>query len=272
METNVHYTLVGIFVITLFAFIVFCIIWLSSGLAPGQYKTYKIYMKESVTGLNIDSAVEFNGVDVGTVKSIEIDTHDPHLVIVLLNIQNNTPITRGTRATLNTKGLTGVAYIALLDNGKDITPLALVPGQPYPIIETAPSFLWRLDTGMQKLSENLSKTATMIEALLNDKNLHSINAILVNIQQVTDTLAANTKQMNSILRNTAHASEQFYPLIQSSKNIASTINVQILPATSQALMNLNTLTKNLSELAIELKHNPAMIIRGQVPSTLGPGE
>src|SRR4051812_27784006 len=107
MDTKVNYTTVGIFVITLVAFIVLSIIWLSAGLGFQQYKIYKVYMAESVSGLSQDSAVEFNGVSVGTVKSINIDHANPQLVTLLLNIQADTPISQGTKAMLNGRGLTG---------------------------------------------------------------------------------------------------------------------------------------------------------------------
>src|SRR5690554_4942849 len=116
MDTNVNYTIVGIFVVSLVAAMVFGIIWLSAGFSSIQNTSYEIYMKESVAGLNVDSVVEFNGVNVGTVKKIEIDPIDPRLVYVLLSIKSTTPVSQGTKATLNTKGLTGVAYVALEDD------------------------------------------------------------------------------------------------------------------------------------------------------------
>jgi phospholipid/cholesterol/gamma-HCH transport system substrate-binding protein len=272
MEIKINYTVVGAFVLILFSFIVFSIIWLSSGFSVNHYKIYKVYMKESVAGLNVDSAVEFNGVNIGTVKSIEIDTHDPHLVVLLLNVNTGTPISKGTRATLNTKGLTGVAYIALVDQGNDVTPLNALPGEDYPIIETAPSFFWRLDTGMHKLSENFAKITTALQGILDEENLRSIKEILIEVRQVTRTLAANTEEMTIILHNTAKASEQFSPLLHSSQGIMGVLNAQILPAANQAMTNLEVITHNLSQLSIELKENPAMIIRGKTQPPLGPGE
>lgn len=272
METNVNYTVVGGFVVTLFIFIVLAVIWLSAGFSLNKYKIYKVYMSESVAGLNVDSAVEFNGVNVGTVRSIKIDAHDPHLVILLLNVKNTTPVTQGTRAMLNTKGLTGIAYMALIDRSSDITPLKTLAGQPYPIIETAPSFFWRLDTGMHQLSEDFTKITKAIESLLDEENLRSIKKILDDIKQVTRTLAMNTKQMQTILDNTATISKRFIPLLQSSESTIKLLNAELLPAANQAMTNLDIITTNLSELSIELKQNPAMLIRGKTLPPLGPGE
>jgi phospholipid/cholesterol/gamma-HCH transport system substrate-binding protein len=232
METNVNYTLVGAFVITLICFIILSVIWLSSGFSVGQYSTYQVYMNESVTGLNIDSNVEFNGVNVGSVKNIEIDSYNPHLVVLLLRIKNGTPITRGTRAVLTSRGLTGVTYIALIDQGKDLTPLTIRQGETYPVITTAPSFLGRLDTSLHKLVEGISKMANSIQALLNEENLHTIKDILADTQQVTRTLAAN----------------------------------------SDIIDNLDIITQNLADISVDIKENPAILIRGTKRQHLGPGE
>src|SRR3990167_1857409 len=113
METNVSYTIVGAFVITLLTAMVLAIIWLSSGFSFDQYTTYLVYMQESVSGVSVDSQVEFNGVNVGTVKSISLNHKNPQLVELLLNIKKDTPVTRGTVATLNSRGFTGIAYLAL---------------------------------------------------------------------------------------------------------------------------------------------------------------
>jgi len=272
MDTNVNYTIAGIFVITLVAAMILGIIWLSSGLSSIQNTSYEIYMKESVAGLNVDSVVEFNGVNVGTVKKIEIDPRDPRLVYVLLSIKNNTPVSQGTKATLNTKGLTGVAYVALEDDGSNPTPLVKPPNEPYPIINTAPSFFWRIDTGMKKLNENVTKVTKSLQALLDDENLQSIKEILIDMRHITRTLATSTDQITTIIHNTAQVSGQFLPVMQSSQEMIRTLNSQIIPAASKALLNLDALTGNLSDISREMKENPAVLIRGKTEQPLGPGE
>jgi phospholipid/cholesterol/gamma-HCH transport system substrate-binding protein len=115
METNVNYTVVGAFVIVLFSSIVLAIIWLSAGFSTEKYTTYEVLMKEAVTGLSLEAPVEYNGVNVGTVTSIRIDKQNPHVVELLLKIKSDTPISKGTRARLNVRTLSGVAFILLQD-------------------------------------------------------------------------------------------------------------------------------------------------------------
>src|SRR3990167_78058 len=100
METNVNYTVVGAFILILMTISILAIIWLSSGFNFKTNTTYLIYMTESVSGLNIDSPVEYNGVTVGGVKDIKIDPNNPQRVQLIVNIHSATPITQGTVATL----------------------------------------------------------------------------------------------------------------------------------------------------------------------------
>src|SRR3990167_6657691 len=136
METNINYAAVGAFVISLIVAAVLAIIWLSSGFSVKHYTRYKVYMQESVTGLNTDSPVEFNGVDVGSVKNIHLDKKNPQLVILLLDINASTPITQGTVATLQTRGVTGVTYMALKVKSENLTPIKVLKGETYPVIPT----------------------------------------------------------------------------------------------------------------------------------------
>src|SRR3989338_3538230 len=119
MEPKVNLIIVGTFILTLLTSIILMIIWLSSGFSLEKYSTYLVYMTESVTGLTINSTVEYNGVEVGEVSNIMLDPSNPHFVQLLLRIKSSTPITQGTIATLATRGLTNITYVALKDAGKD---------------------------------------------------------------------------------------------------------------------------------------------------------
>jgi phospholipid/cholesterol/gamma-HCH transport system substrate-binding protein len=272
MDTQANYTLVGAFVILITAAIVFAVIWLSSGLSAVQYKNYLTYSQESVSGLSVDAPVEYNGVNVGSVKEISIDQVNPHLVKVLMRIDVKTPITNGTSAMLTSRGLTGVAFIALKDTGKDLRPLTVLPGQDYPIIPTTPSIFVRLDTALTSLTKNFQKFTQSMRSLLDAENLHSFKQILANLNQVTRALSNNTQQLNSIMLNTVHASKQLTPLLENSSDAMKTLKMQTLPETYQVLSNLNDLSRNLKEVSEELKENPTILVRGRAQLPLGPGE
>lgn len=251
MEGKVNYTIVGLFVVLIAAGIVLSIIWLSSGFNFETYKTYKVYMQESVSGLNVDSVVEFNGVKAGSVTSIEIDDHNPQLVILLIKINSEIPVTVGTVAKLQTRGITGVTFLALSDQNSDLTPLRAQPGQPYPVIQTAPSLFFRLDAALTSMTKNFEKISKAIENLLDDQNQRSIKEVLLNMRV---------------------ASKELGYLLHSTNNTMHVLQNQTLPATYRMFNNLDVMSQNLSELSADLKQNPSMLIRGRTPPRLGPGE
>ncbi|SRR5579883_317062 len=251
METNVNYTIVGAFVISLTAAIILAIIWLSSGLSTYDYTTYKVYMKESVSGLSIDSPVEFNGVNVGNVTSIEINHRNPQLVKVLIKVKNDTPITMGTRAKLDVRSLSGLAYIQLQDKGLDMRPLVKEKDQDYPIISTIPSILVRLDTALTQLNDSFHQLSYSIRSLLDKQNLQSIKEILINLNE---------------------ASKQFSPLLISGQKTFHVLQTQTLPGANESLMRIDQMSQDLNDLSLQLKQNPSILIRGRAQRPPGPGE
>lgn len=245
METNVNYTIAGLFVVTLLTTIVFGIIWLSAGLDRGDYVFYNVYMNESVSGLSIDGPVEFNGVNVGTVNAIKINHDHPKLVEVLLKIKNDTPVTIATRAKLGLRALTGIGYILLEDKGTNMRPLIKKPEQLYPVIETVPSILVRLDTTLTQLSDSFRELSRSMQSLLDKDNIRAVKEIL---HETKSTLSAT------------RSSFQLF-------------ETRTLPLANQAISSLETITSELSAVASEVRQNPAILIRGKAPSQLlGPGE
>jgi phospholipid/cholesterol/gamma-HCH transport system substrate-binding protein len=186
METNVRYTLAGTFVLIMLALVIFSVILLSSGFTTEKYSYYTIYMKESVTGLNKEGPVEFNGVEVGTIDEMLINKENPQLVELRLKIKTSTPITVGTKAKLALRGaLSGAAFILLEDKGNDKRPLLKKENEPYPVIPTTPSIIVRLDTtltqissGFQQLNENFRQISSSVKNLLSPENLQAIKRLL----------------------------------------------------------------------------------------------
>ena len=272
MDTKVNYAIIGAFVITLTAAIIFSIIWLSSGFSNQTYATYQVDMQEAVTGLNREATVEYNGVNVGSVQSIKLNKQNPKSVELLLSINSDTPVTQGTVATLSTRGVTGISYISLKDNGNDLRPLKALQNQKYPIIKTAPSIFLQLDTALQKITFSMKQVSETFKQLFDNENLLSIKQILVNTNMITYSIAANNAKINAILKNTELATARFPLLLQSSTRTMQTLQTQTIPDANRMIANLNHMLDNLTLLTSELQQNPSVLIRGKEPPPLGPGE
>lgn len=279
MESKVNYTLVGLFVLILGAAIIIIPLWLSSNLSNKRYQIYAVHMFESVSGLSVSAPVKYNGVDVGNVRSIQLNVRNPQEVDLLLNINEGTPITTVTTATLEVQGLTGVANIALKGGNENALPLVAAPNQPYPVIKYAPSLLMRLTETINHISKQFDK-------IMSPENQIAFSHSLANINRITTTLANNSAQINSsiqslnvALKNAAAASQQFPIVIQNIHTSAEqfdevmqqwTYISQILNGTT--LPKINSVVDNLQTFTKSVKQNPSILLRGQAPPPPGPGE
>lgn len=201
MENRVNYILVGLFVLLLGAGLIAILLWLAGGrYERGDYDTYLAYMRESVTGLNVDAPVKYRGVDVGRVEQISLDPDDPERVRLTLAIRRGTPVKQDTVAVLTAQGITGIAFINLTRGSREAPPLAPTEDAPIPVIRTAPSLLQRVDTSLSGLVERIGVLALRAGQLLDDDNLAAFRQTLRNIERLTASLNRQTPQLQRSLQ------------------------------------------------------------------------
>ncbi len=307
MEAKTNYTLVGIAVLALTVGLLGAIIWLSVGFQQKKSNTYAVYIHEAVSGLSNDSAVKFNGVQVGTVKSIELNQDDPRQVEILLAIEEGTPITTSTSATLISQGITGTSYVGLTASTSNLTPLKKIPGEKYPIIPAKPSLFNQLDKVLKEVSENVNKVSVEIRHIFDNENARYVKHTLANIEQFTDVIAKNSKNLNNTLastdtitRNLAQVSQdlpemvhdlkltlkQFDKMASSFAKAGDSVSVtmgagktaidkfsqQTIPPAVNLLRKLDAIANNLEKVSDQMRVNPSVLVRGSTPPKPGPGE
>lgn len=122
MEPKVHYVIVGTFVVVLGLVAIGIVLWLGKTDYRGVYDRYHAYMRQSVSGLSLNSTVKYRGVDVGRVKEIALNPDNTEEVRLTLDILRGTPIKTDTIATLETQGLTGLATLNLAGQSRSAAP------------------------------------------------------------------------------------------------------------------------------------------------------
>lgn len=283
------------------------ILWLAVG--AGSKKHYEFYMaviNESVAGLNVDAPVKYLGVDIGKVRTIQLNPSDPQEVQLIFAIEQGTPIKEDTEAVLKTQGLTGIAYVELSGGAPSSRPLVAAPGQ-YPIIRTKPSLSARLENVLTTVLANLDRTAANINAMFNDENREEIKKILANTSLVLSTIASQKEEITSLIANAAktadhaaRAAAHIDPMLTrisnsadalkkmaneatlastSTKKTVETVGTGVrqftgetLPEIERLLGELNALSASLRRLSDQTDRDPSGLLRGRQPAPLGPGE
>lgn len=304
MEEKVNFTLVGLFVLVLGAALIGGVLWLGSDQSYSKtYDTYQIYIKESVSGLNLNAPVRYRGVEVGRVQKITLAPDNVEQVQLTLGIERGTPIKTDTFAILQTHGLTGLTFVELAGGSREATALKADKGAPFPTIKTGPSLMMRLDTSVSTLLTNLNRSSENINALLNEDNRLAISHALSDIEALSQTLAARRTTIDSALTNAARTMENTAQLSAQLPQLAERIGhgadavdrmagelakaasstrttmdstrqfgSETAPEMQQILNELHELTTSLKRVSSEIEQNPAVLLHGRAAAKRGPGE
>lgn len=302
------YSLVGAFVLVLGAVLIAGVLWLASGGAwQKKYELYLAIEDESVAGLNLNAPVKYNGVDVGKVRGIELDSSNPQRVNLLFAIEHGTPIKEDTVAILKTQGLTGIAYVELSGGAKDSPPLLATGENRYPVIRTKPSLSARLENVLTSVLAKLDSTSNSINAILSDENRAAFKSALADIATVAHTIAARKDTIDAgithagrTLENTSQATARMGDVIarigrsadavekmgvevaRTSVSAGKTVDVvgadvkrfsvETLPELERLLGELSTLSASLRRLSEQTTRDPRGLLFGHQPVPQGPGE
>jgi phospholipid/cholesterol/gamma-HCH transport system substrate-binding protein len=308
METKVNFAVVGGFVLILGAVMVAVLLWLASGGAfQKKYDLYLAIEEESVSGLNLNAPVKYNGVDVGKVRQIRLDPGNPERVNLLFAIERGTPIKEDTVAVLKTQGLTGIAYVELSGGARDAPPLVALAGSEYPVIHTKPSLSARLENVLTTVLEKLDSTSNNINAILSNENQAAFKSALGDIATVAHTIAARKDAIDAsitngarTLENASRLSSQLGPVIENvgrsaeaiknmgnevaktSASLGMTVDAvgpdvkrftsETLPELERLLGEVHVLSTSLRRLSEQTERNPSSLLFGLKPVPDGPGE
>lgn len=202
METKGHYFIVGLFVIVLLVSGLFFSIWLYDKTGK-EGLPYTIFFKSSVNGLNPGSSVIYQGVPIGKVTSISVDSQESDQVRVDVSIQKDFTIYYDTYAQLEMKGITGGLLVQLKGGSKDTPKLLPSRKNPSPAISSRPSNIEELFTSAPKLVKNISDVAENLNEILNDKTKENVTGIISDVKDLTGAVARKTKSIEHFLDDAA---------------------------------------------------------------------
>ena len=223
MENRAHALAAGLFTLLLGLAVVVVTLWFRGSAVEEEY--YTLVSRVPVSGLNVQAPVRYRGLDVGNVRSIDIDPLNPGTILIEVSIKTGTPITKGTFAQLATQGITGLSYV-LLDDDRS-KPERLAGSDPR--IEVRPSFFDSISASGEQTMANFNQVATKLNQFLEEKNQAQILRVLANLETTSTRISA----LADTLQPTAQAFNQHAGVV--------------LKRADDLLGNLNTLTTQINQ-------------------------
>jgi len=252
METRARYVLVGLFTLLgLLAGLGF-ILWLAKVQLDRTYSQYDILF-DSVAGLGQASAVSYNGVNVGQVLSIDLDTEDPALVRVRIEIDANTPVRSDTVARLESQVVTGVSFVALEGGRADSEPLVAGLSAEVPVIASRPSLVQGLMTDAPDLLSEAILLMRDIRAFTAQDTRDAIASILANVESATariDSIAART---DSLMASTEASLARIDTTLAEVTTAVAGVNTVITTDVARVLQRLTTTIDDFGRSAAGLE-------------------
>lgn len=191
METKANYVVIGLLtLVTILGGFGF-VYWFQHSGGTGDRAFYRIAFQGSAQGLRTGAMVLFNGIRVGEVTDLRLNTQNPRQVLATVSIAKDTPVRTDTRASLTFQGLTGIAALALKGGAADAAALVPPEGQPIPVIAVD-------EEATQDVTETAREVLRRVDTVVTE-NQESLRAAIKNIDTFTAVLARNSDRFDRIL-------------------------------------------------------------------------
>ncbi|MBC7804098.1 MAG: MCE family protein [Candidatus Parcubacteria bacterium] len=266
MESRAYALITGLFVLGIAGCIVLWAHWLAK--TPLARTAYRVVATGPVAGLNPEAQVRYRGMGVGRVTTIALDQKDPRRILVNIDVDDNIPVTRGTYAQLGMEGITGIAYVHLLDDYKNMQP---APKAPDGLTEVPlrPSFFDTLSDGAEGAVKDARELMANLNAVLTPENRTRIATTLGSLERITASLeVASARMPGTIARADAWLSEENRRLAtQSLQGLNATVSeLPVLAREAQQLVkDARELVGQVGKLSSEANSTAGAMREGTLP-------
>jgi phospholipid/cholesterol/gamma-HCH transport system substrate-binding protein len=190
METKANYIITGAFTLAVIVGAFAFMFWFQQHSGGGARSTYRVEFVGSVAGLQPGAAVDFNGIRVGEVSGLSLDTRDPQKVLATISIDPAVPVRSDTKVGLSFQGLTGLAEVSLKGGAADAAPLAADGSKPPTLYADA--------SATADVTQQARDVLSRIDGLVAN-NESILRASLGNVETVTSALARNSERLDKVM-------------------------------------------------------------------------
>jgi phospholipid/cholesterol/gamma-HCH transport system substrate-binding protein len=249
MESRAYALITGLFVLGIAGCIVLWAQWLAK--TPIARTPYRVVATGPVSGLNPEAQVRYRGMGVGRVSAIGLDRKDPRRILINIEIDDNIPVTRGTFAQLGMEGITGIAYVHLLDDYRDMQ-LAAKAADGIAELPLRPAFFDMISDSAEGAVKDARELMASLNGLLTAENRKRIATTLASLEHISANLeAASARMPATIARAEAFLSEENRSLA-SGALVHANSSLEKIGETAKMMPELTRETQRLVKEAREL--------------------
>ncbi|MEM6579533.1 MAG: MlaD family protein, partial [Pseudomonadota bacterium] len=224
--TNAKYTLIGAFTILGFLGILGFLLWFARVEIDRQFSYYDVLFP-TVSGLSNASEVRFSGLLVGKVVDVRLDPARTGRVVVRLEVDADTPVRTSSTATIESLGVTGVAYVGLSAGDPEDPLLEIASGAVVPLIGAGRSTFQTLSEGAPALIDEVLEVARNISDLLGPETQDRINAILSNVENASSNLDAALNDFSQTMEAISLATDDFAVFSNTLQAVSGTLDATL---------------------------------------------
>ena len=309
MESRAYALITGLFVLGIAGCIVLWAHWLAK--TPLARTAYRVVATGPVSGLNPEAQVRYRGMGVGRVSAIALDQKDPRRILVNIEVDDNIPVTRGTYAQLGMEGITGIAFVHLLDDYKDMQPVVkgadgvaelplrpaffdmlsdnaegtmkdarelmasmnglLTPENRKRVSSTLAS-LEKISANLEVASARMPATIARAEAWLSEDNRRLATSSLERINETVKSLPELARETQLLVKDARELAGQVGKLSNEAGGAAGVVRDDTLPRVNALAESVERSSQRVGRLALQLDREPQSAIFGRKPGRPGPGE
>jgi phospholipid/cholesterol/gamma-HCH transport system substrate-binding protein len=247
METRANHVLIGIFTLAGLALILALGLWSARYQAAAAFSDYEIRFGQAVTGLSVGSTVQYNGINMGSVRELYLNPEDPRQVVAIVRLKAEAPVRTDTKARLSISGLTGVALIQLRGGDPESPRLSAAPGQDLPVIVAEESPLQRLIEASEDIASTASEVMLRLLDFLSEENADRVATTLDNIDDFVVALGSEKDLFGDIVRNAHRGSEQLVDVLTGASKAVDGIVVALEGIDEHLIKVLPDLSDDLGE-------------------------
>jgi len=248
MENNANYAVVGALatavIVALFAFVY----WFAAPSANVENKPYDIVFTGTVSGVTRGTEVQFNGIKVGQVVSVALDTADSNRVIARVDVVSTAPVRADTRVQMGFQGLTGSGSIQF-SGGTDPAGEPPIGAGGVPTLYAEVSNFQSILDGLASTVNGAATAVTRINTML-DENDARISSTLSNVETFSAALSANSDGIEQFLSSMSEVGAEIGPMAAEIKTLSADLRglVEAIPPeqVTKAVGDITTFTDSLA--------------------------